>query len=68
MSSKQLNEDRLDPDFVNNEYVIIPDWHMVIIEERMARYESEDVTKWTTLDEFEKELEEFMQGLTSNKE
>ena len=56
MSSKQLNEDRLDPDFVNNEYVIIPDWHMVIIEERMARYESEDITKWTTWEEFEKEL------------
>ena len=56
MSSKQLNEDRLDPDYVNNEYVIIPDWHMVIIEERMARYESEDITKWTTWEEFEKEL------------
>ena len=56
MSSKQLNEGRLDPDFVNNEYVSIPDWHMAIIEERMARYESEDITKWTTWEEFEKEL------------
>ena len=56
MSSEQLNEDNPDPDYVNNEYVSIPDWHMVIIEERMARYESEDITKWTTWEEFEKEL------------
>ena len=38
------------------EHVSIPDWHMAIIEERMARYESEDITKWTTWEEFEKEL------------
>jgi hypothetical protein len=56
MSSEQLNEDNLDPDYVNNEYVSIPDWHMAIIEERMARYQFEDKTKWTTWEEFEKEL------------
>ena len=56
MSSEQLNEDNLDPDYVNNQYVKIPDWHMAIIKERMARYESEDITKWTTWEEFEKEL------------
>lgn len=55
MSSEQLNEDNPDPDYVNNEYVNIPDWHMAIIEERMARYESEG-TEWTPLEEFEKEL------------
>lgn len=56
MSSEQLNEDNLDPDYVNNEYVRIPDWHMAIIEERMARYQNADRSKWRTWDEFEKEL------------
>lgn len=55
MSSEQPNEDNLDPEYVNNEYVTIPDWHMAIIEERMARYESEG-TEWTPWEEFEKEL------------
>lgn len=45
-----------DENYVNNNYVKIPDWHMAIIEERMARYEFEDKTKWTTWEEFEKEL------------
>lgn len=53
---KYLNEEHLDENYVNQNYVKIPDWHMAILEERMARYESEDVTKWTTLEEFEKEL------------
>ncbi len=55
-------EEYLDPDrpfdenYVNNNYVKIPDWHMAIIEERMARYQFEDKTQWTTWEEFEKEL------------
>jgi len=49
-------DESVDENYVNNNYVKIPDWHMAIIEERLARYESEDKTKWTTWEEFEKEL------------
>ena len=45
----------------------VPDWHLTILEERMARYASEDKTKWTTLEEFEKEIEEFMNSLNVKK-
>jgi len=55
MSSEELNEEYVKDDYINQEYVSIPDWHMAIIKERMARYESEDV-KWTPWEEFEKEL------------
>ena len=59
-----LNEEYLDESFdenyVNQNYVTIPEWHMAILEERMALYKSEDVTKWTTWEEFEKEL--FVEG------
>ena len=51
MSSEPIENE----DYVNNEYVTIPDWHMAILEERMARYESEG-TEWTPWEEFEKEL------------
>jgi hypothetical protein len=60
--SSELNQENPNPDepfdenYVNNNYVTIPDWHMAIIEERMARYQFEDKTQWTTLEEFEKEL------------
>lgn len=34
-----LDEDKSSGEnYVNNNYVKIPDWHMAIIEERMARY------------------------------
>ena len=56
MSSEQLDEDNPDPGYVNNEYVSIPDWHMAIIEERMARYENADTSTWRTWEEVEKEL------------
>ena len=59
-NAELLNEEYLDEsvdeDYVNQNYVKIPDWHISIIEERMARYESEDKTKWRTWEEFEKEL------------
>ncbi|HEY4424972.1 MAG TPA: addiction module protein [Pyrinomonadaceae bacterium] len=67
MSSEQLNEDNLDPDYVNNEYVSIPDWHMAILEERMARYKSEQV-EWTPLEEFAKEIEQFRNSLKVKKD
>ena len=41
MSSEPIENE----DYVNNEYVTIPDWHMAILEERVARYELEDKTK-----------------------
>jgi len=62
MSSEQLNEDNLDPDYVDNEYVKIPDWHMAIIEERMARYKDADRSTWRTWEEVEKELREKLAG------
>ena len=62
LTQEHPDEEYLDPDepidenYVNRNYVKIPDWHMAIIEERMAHYASEDITKWTTWEEFEKEL------------
>jgi hypothetical protein len=50
------DDEFVDENYVNQNIVKIPDWHMAILEERMARYANEDVTKWTTLEEFEKEL------------
>ena len=50
----------VDENYVNQNYVEIPDWHMAILKERMARYANEDVTKWTTWEEFEKELIELV--------
>ena len=55
MSSEPI-EEYIDEEYVNNEYVEIPDWHRAILEERMARYETADKSKWRTWDEFEKEL------------
>jgi hypothetical protein len=37
------------------EHVSIPDWHMEILEERLARYRSSGM-EGTTWEEFEKEL------------
>ena len=51
-----LDEESGDENYVNQNYVEIPDWHIAILKERMARYANEDVTKWTTWEEFEKEL------------
>lgn len=36
--------------------VPVPDWHRAILEERMALYKSEDVTKWRTWEEVHEEL------------
>ena len=56
VDEESADEDTVDENYVNQNYVKIPDWHMAILEERMALYANEDVTKWTTLEEFEKEL------------
>ena len=56
MSSEELNEDNLDSDYVNNEYVSIPDWHRAILEERMERNKTADRSTWRTWEEVKKEL------------
>jgi len=56
LDEKYLNEESVDENYVNENYVKIPDWHMAILDERMARYDFDDLTKWTTLEEFENEL------------
>lgn len=56
LDEEYFDEEFVDENYVNHNYVEIPDWHMAILKERMARYESEDKTKWRTWEEFEKEL------------
>lgn len=56
LTEEYLKDESFDENYVNQNYVEIPDWHMAIIEERLARYESEDKTNWSTWEEFEKEL------------
>jgi len=45
----------------------VPDWHLAILEERMARYKSEQV-EWTPLEEFAKEIEQFRNSLKVKKD
>lgn len=40
---------------IRDDELSVPDWHIQIVEERMARYASED-TEWITFEELEKEL------------
>ena len=70
LAQKFLNEDYWDEEYPDEDYLNldlpIPDWHMAILDERMARYELEDKTKWRTWDEVEKELlEELSKSLTT---
>jgi len=66
MSSK-LTEEFLDEEYseegwwlkegyANPEDVPVPDWHIAILEERRALYQSEDITKWPTWEEVQEEL------------
>ena len=41
----------------------VPEWHIQIVEERMARYAREG-TEWTPFEEFEKELLERLNNLS----
>jgi len=70
ITEQYLNEDEyFDEEFWRlQEDAHVPDWHLAILEERMARYASEDKTKWTTLEEFEKEIEEFINSLNVKKD
>ena len=58
LTQEYLNEEEwwLEEGYANPEDVPIPDWHIEILEERMARYKSEDVTKWHTWEEVRDEL------------
>ena len=63
MSSELITEDKI----ISDDDVSVPDWHLAILEERMARYQSEPV-EWTSLEEFEKELEQFINSLEHKKD
>ena len=58
VTQEYINEEEwwLEEGYASPEDVPVPDWHLAILEERMASFELEDVTKWTTWEEFEKEL------------
>jgi len=48
-------------------YDDVPDWHIAILEERMARYESEPVV-WIPWEDVEKELmQEVLDAIKSRK-
>ena len=50
------NDDLTQEDIINDEDVPVPDWHLAILDERLARYETEDQTKWKTWEEVQREL------------
>lgn len=66
LAQKYLTEDYWDEQYPDEDYLNldlpVPDWHIAILEERMARYANEDITKWTTWEEFEKELLAELEG------
>jgi len=59
LAQKFLNEDYWDEEYPDEDYdnldLPVPDWHLAILEERMARYKSEPV-EWIPWEEVEKEL------------
>lgn len=63
MSSRLPTQEEILSEKFSDEDILVPDWHLAIIEERMARYQTED-TEWTPLEEFEKEIEDFRNSLT----
>jgi hypothetical protein len=60
LREKYLNEEYWDEEYSDEDYanldLPVPDWHLAILEERMARYKSEDVTKWRSWEEVYEEL------------
>lgn len=57
LTQEYINEEEwwLEEGYQNPDDVPVPDWHIAILEERMARYESEPV-EWIPWEEVEKEL------------
>jgi hypothetical protein len=67
--SKEFEKEDLTQEemFLDND-LPVPDWHLAILEERMALYASEDVTKWSTWEEVKKELlQEIFEGMKRRK-
>jgi hypothetical protein len=56
LSKEFENEDLAQEEIINDDDVPVPDWHLAILAERMARYETEDKTKWKTWEEVQREL------------
>ena len=52
--------------YENPEDVPVPDWHLAILKERMARYEAEGTT-WTPWEEVHEELVEQLRKLNNVK-
>jgi hypothetical protein len=68
MSSElPTQEEIINHDISTDDDVPVPDWHLAILEERMARYKSEQV-EWTPLEEFAKEIEQFRNSLKVKKD
>ena len=70
--AKKVLNDYWDEDYPDEDYLSldlpVPDWHLAILKERMERYRTADKTNWTTLEEFEKEIEQFMNSLKTEKD
>lgn len=49
------NEELTQEEIVDDD-LPVPDWHLAILEERMALCESEDITEWRTWEEVQREL------------
>jgi len=70
VTQEYINEEEwwIEEGYASPEDVPVPDWHLAILEERMARYESEDKTKWRTWEEIEKELmQEILAAMNKQK-
>jgi len=69
-TQEYINEEEwwIEEGYASPEDVPVPDWHLAILEERRARYASEDVTKWRTWEEIEKELmQEILEAMKKQK-
>lgn len=57
LTQEYLNEEEwwIEEGYASQEDVPSPAWHLAVLEERMARYASEDVTKWRTWEEIRDE-------------
>ena len=49
-------EDLTQEEIINDDDIRVPDWRLAILDDRMARYETEDKTKWKTWEEVQREL------------
>jgi hypothetical protein len=69
LTQEYQNEEEwwLEEGYSNPDDVPVPDWHIAILEERMARYESEPV-EWIPWEDVEKELiREILDEIESRK-